>query len=53
MFANLLYSYALLGRDMFIGLNLWGFGILIYSVMLWVLAIYDFARYRIPLFASL
>lgn len=51
MFANLLYSYALLGRDMFIGLNFWGIGILIYSAMLWVFGLYDFVRYGVALFA--
>lgn len=49
---SLLYIYAPIGRDMFIDLNLWGIGILIYSAMLWVFMLYDYARYRVPLFAS-
>lgn len=51
MFANLLYSYALIGRDAFIGANLWGIGLLIYSAILWVFMVYDRVRYGIALFA--
>jgi hypothetical protein len=45
--ASMLYSYALIAYDLFLGGVVWGIVLMIYSAMLWIELAYDAAKAKI------